>query len=55
MLKQEWGYDYLGHLRSPQQPIEVRPPGRLRTCARTFSLPLKGLCSYTLHQVEYEV
>ncbi|CAL5221866.1 g4128 [Coccomyxa viridis] len=24
MLKQEWGYDYLGHLRSPQQPIEVQ-------------------------------
>ena len=29
MLKQEWGYEYLGHLRSPQQPIEVRHSARL--------------------------
>ena len=33
MLKQEWGYEYLGHLRSPQQPIEVRPAGRLSVVA----------------------
>ena len=49
MLKQEWGYEYLGHLRSPQQPIEVRPPGQLIAVARAFPLPLKGLCCYTLH------
>ena len=33
MLKQEWGYEYLGHLRSPQQPIEVRLTGWLSVVA----------------------
>lgn len=52
MLKQEWGYEYLGHLRSPQQPIEVGSPWPLCLDAPACSLPLKGLSCF---HVEREI
>ena len=48
MLKQEWGYEYLGHMRSPQQPIEVRTVAQLCLEAPAWPLPLKGLAAASL-------
>ena len=48
MLKQEWGYEYLGHMRSPQQPIEVCTVVPLCLEAHAWPLPLKGLVAASL-------
>ena len=54
MLKQEWGYEYLGHMRSPQQPIEVRTVAQLCLEAPAWPLPLKGLAAASLARRGYE-